>query len=1574
MAFLPIAASNEITKKYNRYLNTIFKFKDIEYNKQFKQALCEHAKLAKGPYLDVADSFLKGKTIEELISEGLIPENFRRLGFNLTRPLYKHQQEAIEKAFKKNNMVVSTGTGSGKTESFLIPLFTEIVREYEEGCLDAGVRALLIYPMNALANDQIERLRTILKNFPEITYGCYTGQTKDKYRDAIEEYKELNEGNLPDENELISREQMKKSPPHILITNYAMLEYLMIRPDDSVFFEEGLSDKWKYIVLDEAHVYSGSTGIEVSMLLRRLKATLRNNKIRYILTSATLGDEKSNKQVATFAENLCSANFDQDNVIRATRVTVLNDEVRTELDAHCYCSLADELSKTRPEKNLIIEVLENNGVKVNRNQEIEACLYDALLYDRTFKKLKQLLDVPKTVEDISNKMGWKLEETEKFVIVASKAVKNGINLFDARYHMFLRAAESAFVTLAPNKKVFLDRKKFHYENNKTYKVFEVGVCSSCHTLFLIGEIQYVEKKHVLEQSTQKTLSGNADVFIFDSEYGNTNEDFIFIDDDNIDEYELCPYCGFIRKTNVLGQKETCEHGETELVKILKIKNKLKEIKKCPACESVNNYGIVRMFFTGQEAVTSVIGTALFEELPSYEISINTSRNDDCYGFGFTDSDTEESINKAKQFIAFSDSRQAAAYYASYMDKSYRNILYKRMIVDVLRKNKDVQGMHMSNIVSCLTSEFEKYDVCNKGDYVKKEAWKAILNELIDNSGNTSLTEMGLIGIGINNKVKIPPNNKLGLSEKDVKSICEEFILSMLTNAAVNQEEVPMTKEDDIDYTHGGVLTSFTLSDTDSKRLRKAFIPTKVGLSNKRIDYITKILNKYENEVDSQICKKVLEAIWNHILIKKENGLLINKDGAYRVNADCLTLYSESDLYICPVCKKITRHNVRGVCPTYKCSGELTKLNPEEYFKDNHYYDIYQNLEIRPLRIVEHTAQLSREKSYEYQKQFKNKEIDVLSCSTTFEMGVDVGSLETVFMRNMPPSPSNYAQRAGRAGRSITSAAYALTFCNKSNHDFAFFNNPVGMIKGKILPPAFNINNDKIAIRHVYAVAMSFFWKKYPEYFSVTQKMMERETEANKPGIEIFVDYLKEKPSDLKEYLKAFLPKELAAVFEIEKYGWLDGFIKETGEKKGILIKAGEEYSSEVEVLMEERKKLNENMKGDGYILQRIKTYQNEPVIAFFSRKGILPRYGFPVDTVELSMPINSDNKSAFGLQLQRDLSMAISEYAPGSQIVANGNLITSRYIKKRANMLWKMYDYKMCECGSILMKPHTEETEQEWEMVCQSCGKELPETIRTFIIPETGFVADLKGLTKPGLIKPVRTYNNETAYLGTGQGEFIEFSIGDSKIEIRHNKKDEMLVVNQSNFFVCHDCGYTEIDNANFHNIMLKEHRRSTGNRCSEKRLRRYGLGYKFETNVTQIRFNAPTLPAISTQYYEMAYSVLQGFLNGFRRYYSIDERDVSGCLHYYTNELTGDGAYEIILYDKTPGGSGYANMLNGRDGIEAVLKTTRHIMLSCSCGGEKGNSSCYSCLRNYYNQKNHDIMKRRYVIDFIDKILEKNR
>lgn len=268
--------------------------------------------------------------------------------------------------------------------------------------------------------------------------------------------------------------------------------------------------------------------------------------------------------------------------------------------------------------------------------------------------------------------------------------------------------------------------------------------------------------------------------------------------------------------------------------------------------------------------------------------------------------------------------------------------------------------------------------------------------------------------------------------------------AMMSDAALSYD-APLNENDLEDFTHGGTIYAYTLSDSDARKHHKAFIPTKTGMTNKRVDYVQRVLNKKGYSLTVDEVATFLKSVFEKVLVGQ--GLMLRTDGnAYRVDTAKVSLFNPLHWYVCNKCKRLTCHNVAGVCPAYHCDGELVEIKPEKEFFDNHYYRLFRELEIRDLRIVEHTAQLNRDMAYDYQKRFKQKEIDVLSCSTTFEMGVDVGSLETVFMRNMPPMPANYAQRAGRAGRSSQSAAFALTFCNKSSHDFSYFNDPTKMIK------------------------------------------------------------------------------------------------------------------------------------------------------------------------------------------------------------------------------------------------------------------------------------------------------------------------------------------------------------------------------------------------------------------------------------------------------------------------------------------------------------------------------------------------
>lgn len=1564
MAFQPVLASQVITQKYKRYLKTAFSLDDREYSAMFRQAVDASDSFAKGPYLDVLDSFEKGRSPRELIQDNVLPKSFSRVAINLDRALYLHQQLALETALSGKNMVVSTGTGSGKTESFLVPILSHLLREKEAGTLCSGVRALLIYPMNALANDQIERLRELLADCPKITYGSYTGQTKEYQKDALEEYKKLNDGKMPPSNELISREQIKDTPPHILVTNYSMLEYLMVRPGDNVFFAAENARHWKYIVLDEAHVYTGSTGIEVSMLLRRLKATLQGANLQYILTSATLGDESSNPQVAKFASDLCDAPFDAKNVIRAYRQTPKQGKPVYATTPQFYHHIAKLLEDGIPE-DAVLKAIESELNTHIPEEHLGEALYNLLLQDETYWRIRTLTQDTQTVENLCGKLGWDQQTLADCVRVLSKAQNNGAKLFDAKYHMFLRAPDSVFITLAPDKNLFLSQKRIHIKaDGTTLKVFEVGSCNNCHAMYLVGQI----KDNKLEL-TGDMQSGKTELFLLSSEVSDMDDDHALEDDGlQTEEYTLCPYCGYLRKKGAVTAKP-CEHGLTHAVKVFRVKrnNEGKRLTKCPACEATSAVSILRMFFSGQEAVTSVIATALFEELPAYKLEIKQEvPPEDDFGFGFGDNPTEITrIPQAKQFIAFSDSRQSAAFFASYMDTTYRTILYKRLLIETLRENLSAnESMSLEDFISNLTAQFRKFGICQKETALglKKEAWKAVLAELVDSNGSTSLSRMGLLGITFDD-APFRENPGLNLSAQEVKTLCSVFLVGMMQDAAIRYP-VLMTDEDKEFFAHNGVEYSFTLSDRDPKRYQNAFIPTRANRTNKRTEYLKKVLVAKEKPLDDSRIAPCLASIWKSILLPK--GLLTADSGTYRVQASKIKLTNQKTWYVCPKCGKLTMYNIADVCPTYKCSGKLIPIDPADYYSDNHYFELYQNMDIRDLRIVEHTAQLDKETAYRYQKEFKNKELDILSCSTTFEMGVDVGSLETVLMRNVPPTPANYAQRAGRAGRSSDSAAYALTFCNKSSHDFTQFAAPENMIHGKILPPSFNVENKKIAIRHVYASALAFFWRRNSAYFAKATTMLENDADGTN-GIQLFADYLRSKPEDLREFLMRFLPKHLAEEFDVARFGWIEGLLD---SESGKLSVAQAVYMDEINMLQKERERLNvQTDRSDGRITQRIRTFRNEPIMAFLSRKGIMPLYGFPVDTVELGMVASRDNLRS-GLQLQRDLSRAIAEYAPNSQIVANGELITSRYIRKAPSMLWKMYDYVICDtCKS--MTTVAADVDEEKLQQCACCGAALSGK-RTFLIPELGFVADSAATKKPGLIRPQRTYNNEIAYVHRDDTTpFVSVDMGDAQVELRISGNDEMALVNKSQFFVCETCGYTALEEKFFFPTVKQAHKNSGGHPCKNQNLHQYDLGYRFKTDVAQIRFLDPALPALNQEDWATAYSVLHGLIRGFCSFFSVDERDVAGTLQYFVHPDSGAGCYAIILYDSTPGGSGYVRMLQQPDALKLVLQETLHLMERCTCGGDTADTSCYSCLRNYYNQKHHDQLNRGTVIRFIRSILK---
>lgn len=251
------------------------------------------------------------------------------------------------------------------------------------------------------------------------------------------------------------------------------------------------------------------------------------------------------------------------------------------------------------------------------------------------------------------------------------------------------------------------------------------------------------------------------------------------------------------------------------------------------------------------------------------------------------------------------------------------------------------------------------------------------------------------------------------------------------------------------------------------------------------------------------------------------------------------------------------------------------------------------------------------------------------------------------------------------------------------------------------------------------------------------------------------------------------------------------------------------------------------------------------------------------------------------------------------------------------------------------------------------------------MIPEFGFEADGNDVRKPGLKKPVRTFRSEVSYIGGAMGEDEDtYQIGNATVHVRSGKSEEMAVLNRSRFYVCQACDYTELDEKRFTPTMIKKHRCASGRQCGNNKLQNLSLAYRFETDVMTLRFMGME---ITNQ--EQALSLLYGILEGASRALEVERSDISGCLKWFWNDVSGRGNYGFVFYDKTPGGAGHMCRMQNPKVLERVLRESLNTISGCTCGGAEMDTSCYSCLRNYYNQKHHELLQRRYVIEYLSAI-----
>lgn len=1535
-----MATSDEIKATYRRYLSSLLAVRDPKIDAALRHAIDTTPMLDKGPYLEATPPYAPGKALQDLIAEGVVAEGFAKLSgkaLPLERPLYVHQEESIRKVAAGRNVVVATGTGSGKTESFLIPILDSLVREREQGTLGPGVRALLLYPMNALANDQMKRLRSLLANYPEITFGRYTGETETDPRKAREAFAELNidEPMLP--NEILSRQEMREGPPHLLLTNYAMLEYLLLRPLDMELFATGADSKWRFIVVDEAHVYDGSQGAEIAMLLRRVRDRVAPDRpVQCIATSATVGGDSDPTAVTRFASSLFGQHFewhqddpDRQDIVMARRVEAPPGPYWGPLTADEY----EEIANDSDPASVVLEAARNAGWA--RADDDGTTAATALSHEKSLAVMRATLAKgPQTFSRVASAtFGDSADGPAGLAAMVNLASTlreaDGTTPLSARYHLFLRATEGAFSCLSPKgPHVHLAR---HSDcPDCAAPAFEIGSCKRCGAVHVYGTPTpeggslYLRPRKAGNRGTWFVL-GDHDALTDEDETAVVDDG----DDVSGDVAQLCTRCGALSDA----EAQSCGGcSAADLRPVRKLKQRGEEIAGCLVC-GARGAATVRVFDTGPDASGAVITTALYQNLPVA---------DDAHG--------AMSPGEGRKLLAFSDSRQSAAYFAPYLEESYSRLQRRRLISQgLLAAHADEEPVGIEDII---------YKTRTKAAAVKHFPGRMtaqqqarmvapwVMAEVLAMDDRQSLEGLGLIRISLDrdSRWQAPaPLLQLGLTVDEAWAFLQELVRTLRQQGAVTMPE-DVAPNDEIFAPRLGPIR---VRSEGPQAVRKVLSWLPGRGTNRRVDYTRRVLAAVGSNADPET---ILKGAWEFLSRKEtpvdwlrsatEQGL----GSVHQLDHECLRIdwvRANSPVYQCGTCRRTAPFSVRDICPALGCEGRLAEFVPLPTDRDrDHYRALYRSMHAVPLSAKEHTAQWVNTEAAKIQHQFVRGEINTLSCSTTFELGVDVGELQAVMLRNMPPSTANYLQRAGRAGRRSGAAALVVTYAMRRSHDLTKFNAPEDMIAGKVRAPYVPLTNTRIDRRHAHSVALAAFFR----WLFETSGRIDRKAgqfllhqDGNEPSVNLVKNFLIPVPPQVTDALTRILPADVAAELDVSGGRWAEELIR-------LLEDVRHELDKEVETMSELEAKASAD--GKHPLAQRYKlvgnTLRERDLLGFLGNRNVLPKYGFPVDSVELRTDFGTGKSKGGRLDLSRDLSQAIYEYAPDAEIVAGGGLWVSRGVYRLPGRELQEYVYQVCKrCGGF--RYGVESAEEK----CENCGEVAQTAPRTVTIPEFGFVSAPEP-GKPGPRPPRRSWSGAVHILAQPpEARSYTQQMSGGSIVVNAGPRGRLVALADGpsgmGFWVCDWCGHgsSRLNSPKKppkHNHLLK-------NQPCTGYQRMLDLGHVYETDLLSLDVNVSGIHGTKIAWLSTMYAIVEAASETLE----IAREDIGGSL-----TPAGADRWAISLFDAVPGGAGH--VLQVEQNLERVLRVALDRVSDCECGPE---TSCYGCLRSYQNQRDHDDLSR---------------
>lgn len=1637
----------------------------------------------------------------------------------LHNPPYSHQAEAIEEAIVKGkNLLIMTGTGSGKTESFLMPILSKLAIEASsrpEAFADSAVRALLLYPMNALVNDQLGRLRSMF-NDPRVTqaftnwagriprFARYTSRTpyagvREKNKDdrrlkSFEEFyvrierKAGESGNEadraralmrqlqakgkwpakpslstwlgtsgsrwqdrsgafvraiahPEDSELITRHEVQAAPPDLLVTNYSMLEYMLMRPIERSIFDatkawlkHNPSEKF-LIILDEAHLYRGAGGAEVGLLIRRLtdRLDVSSDRIQAICATASFSDSQYAKEFGAQLSGCAEETFKP---VEGSKLLGAEAATGTQAEAEALAAIdvarLQELEDPEERAALVASFLAFRGVASTGS--VDQDLYAALeafgplqwVVNETMGNAKRLAALPAQVfPNIDANLA--AQAFSNLLILGSIAKSAGGNgLLPCRVHGFFRGLPGLWICMDPDCTEVMPEERNPY-CGKMYSqpikhcacgatCLEFYTCRHCGTPYARAYTDNVEQPQSLWPEP------GANIALNDGE-AERLEALDLLLRAPLKEGTVVPVVYDVET----GRLNAFNSGDRSRI----VYRRLLNAKDLADDDDEGNQGTLGQFIPcaicrgraggGKSSVQDHMtkGDQPFQALVARQIDIQPPG---------PKSDDNFAPLRGRKVLAFSDSRQVAARLAPNLQTySMRDALRPLLIWGMRRlqespalaRQVSLQDAYFATLLAarCLSvrlrpelksgESFAPYYKIGAAigsggtvdeetlvelynDYHAEDAPDAVLEELL---GVIQDRYIGLDAIALGSLTVRPGRKKEELLRK---------LPDIAGFASTDEEKLS--------------LVGFWLRCW-RKKSRKGHIwfqGMDADMWQTEVLGQTGKFKAVEKLLPNKAAKTVFAERWLPALLDAFTEKL---GSMHRLLAKNLHLELGGTWVRCKNCASVHRP-VANTATCVDCGeNETATIDPfaDPVFRARKAYyrrateEVLADASRRPLALIaaEHTAQLnSSDQEEAFSKAERNEllfqdiniawqeqddapvAIDILSSTTTMEVGIDIGALSGVALRNMPPGRANYQQRAGRAGRRGTAVATVVAFGSVDSHDEHYFSHPEEMISGKVVDPLLTLDNRDIAKRHIRAFLLQCYHQdRLPEFdpeqphdlFSVLGKVGPFRDGSGVLNRDDLAGWLDVHEAELKERVAKWLPEHLTPA----GIGTLvSGMVKDCIDE---IDKA----------IANDRATTQDKKKGDGKGAgteeQDPDVEQEKPPRADSDKlldrllyEGVLPRYAFPTDVATFHI-FDRERSSKFQHRDEyapsQGLPVALSQYAPGKQVWVGGKCYVSGAIYSRSwqerAAAWenreRYFECSVCRFARTEAKSDASGTNSR----CPACGTRDSFEFKGEWMRPVGFAhpIDIEEETSPDRVPEVSyaTRAKLTTKTPGDDQEWFEVNPRFKGVPFR----DHLLVSNVGpkgeGYRYCTQCGRIEAMTEP-HSIIGGPHHKPFPTDPGEENCRGRGvehvvLGAKFVTDIAlfSLRVDAPMNLMPGTYASNVALrTVSEALARAATDLLGIEPGEILAEFRPAMSADTNSAlCAEIFLYDTLPGGAGFSSAIPAK--AEDLLKRARKLLDDCP---EKCDSSCYRCLRAFGNRIEHRSLDRHVGVELIDYLL----